>query len=222
MPNYDVVYNKEDYLRHMAQLTPADYSFHNRDGYFYKEETDRLLKIFISSSLYFPDSARYGGAAIIITFYDVETLFSEVLRHFPLKGYEYREYYRTCETAFLTKQDYGETIFNFLADKDVETDADFQEVKPHLQQAIDHCLAFSDQYKTHTDLYLAFKDLPGSERRKVISQPLPHKWAIILKLNNDSGYENYINSLIDYYTNDRPEPLEVDFFNALKERLSQL
>lgn len=208
-------YTKKDFLAHSDQLAPNGFIRQRDEPWYIKKLADRELRIYFFVNKYFPYSVVIQGLSARISFYRVEEIYNEVLQNYPLDGQDSNEMSATIGGAVLnvTGVDYS-----LLDVHDVEDDASFNVVKPHLQLLVDAALQFFDDYETVQDVFDYTESLTIPQMAKFVTKPMPYRRMIIKKLVNDSNYESYAQQVLDFYITEN-DTMRVDFVKALIEKL---
>jgi len=213
-------YIKSDFRAHLELLKPDGFTL-NRDEIYEKTIANGKLFFYFAVDEHFPHSAIFGQVVIRIRFNNVEDLFNQACISTNNVVYKADEDDSTFGKGF-AEDIIGEAGFDTLYDNEVEDDFSFQIVRPLLEQMRDAALSWADQNDTLQKAYDNAEALTLDARSNLYSQPFPNKYLIIKKLLNKTDFQDYIDELIDFYTNDEPDTNEVLFLNAQKTILDAL
>lgn len=212
------VYNKKDFLAHVDQLAPVGFKRLGNEPYYVKKVEDKEYRIYYSFNEYYPHSVVIRGIRVDISFDLVENILNEILRTNPLAAYSPNEKGDTIGRGVYNI--FG-VDYSLLDTHDVEDNSSFNVIKPHLQLLIGAALQFFDDFSILQNVFDYAESLPISEMPNFIEQPMPFRRMIIKKLVGDSGYQAYVQQLMDFYTNEN-DTNRIKFTIALKNRLDEL
>ena len=216
----DTVYNKENFIQHLEVLKPNGYTFSN-EGYYYKDEVNRKIRIFLDADQDFPFDVRFYGAGVQVCFTEVEQIFHQVWQNFSSLKFEHSLNAPTFKKGF-RENVIGTSGYQFLLQNRVADTASFNEAFPYLNQLMNASVNFITQYTTLQDFYNYGEGLAtGRERASFYNQPLPARKMIIKKLLNISDYSTYSTDVVNHY-NQQPDVEEAAFLQALKNYLDTL
>lgn len=208
-------YSKADFIRHLNEFNIDTFSRTADDYLFTRNFSDGFQEIAISTSVFFPNSFIFDGIVAGIRFHSVEKIIEDVcsknIQNYPINGktilYVYN--FNNPKTTINTRRISGDESF-YVARQEI-----YNIVKSHI-------LPFFDKYNNLEQVLVETNKMEMSELANFINQPLPLRRMIIKKLANDHDYDEYAQSIIEYFKNDKSfnidyYPIVVDLYEMLKQ-----
>jgi hypothetical protein len=216
----DYVYNKSDYLSHVALLKPNGYSM-NSEGAYLIEDATRRIEIEFGKITYYPHCVTFMGISIDYRFHAVEDILYQVWSGFSNLKFGAGPEQFTFAKGFGIDV-LGETELWKMRETEVENDASFHFVRASLEALLNSALSFANTYTTLQQLYSYGESLTIDNRADFYGQPLTFRAMIIKKILNTSDYATYSTHIVNQYTNVNPDPERSAFATALKAHLDSL